>query len=60
VRLFSAAAWFHLKITSSERGALAGTRWELFNCNDKRRGGQPRKTSFEKINVTTRTNKINR
>jgi hypothetical protein len=32
----SAAAWFRLKIASSERGALAGTRWVHFNCNDKK------------------------
>jgi hypothetical protein len=32
----STAAWFRLKIASSERGALAGTRWVHFNCNDKK------------------------
>jgi hypothetical protein len=34
-RLFSSVAWFWLKITSSGRGALAGTRWEHFNYDDK-------------------------
>jgi hypothetical protein len=36
VCLFSAAALFRLKITSSGRGVLAGTRWVHFNYNDKR------------------------
>jgi hypothetical protein len=35
-RLFSAAAWFWLKIASSGRDALAGTRWAQFNYNDKK------------------------
>jgi hypothetical protein len=35
-RLFSAAACFWLKITSSGRGALAGTRWAHFNCDNKK------------------------
>jgi hypothetical protein len=39
---------------------LAGMRWEHFNYNDKRRRGQPGKTSSEKVNVTTRSNKIHR
>jgi hypothetical protein len=34
-RLFSAAACFWLKIVSSGRGALVGTRWAHFNCDDK-------------------------
>jgi hypothetical protein len=34
--LFSVAACFWLKIASSERGALAGTRWAHFNCDDKK------------------------
>jgi hypothetical protein len=34
-RLFSATAWFWLKIASSGRGALAGTRWAHFNCCNK-------------------------
>jgi hypothetical protein len=32
----SAAALFWLNIASSERGALAGTRWEHFNYNNKK------------------------
>jgi hypothetical protein len=32
----SAAALFRLKIASSGRGALAGTRWVHLNCNDKK------------------------
>jgi hypothetical protein len=32
----SAAALFRLKIASSGRGALAGTRCANFNCNDKK------------------------
>jgi hypothetical protein len=36
VHLFSAAACFWLKTASSGRGALAGTRWVHFNCNDKK------------------------
>jgi hypothetical protein len=35
-RRLSAAALFRLNIASSGRGALAGTRWAHFNCNDKR------------------------
>jgi hypothetical protein len=31
----SAVALFRLKIASSGRGALAGTRWVHFNCNNK-------------------------
>jgi hypothetical protein len=54
----SATALFRLKIASSGRGALAGTRWAHFNYNDKRRGGQPGKTSSEKVNITTKANKI--
>jgi hypothetical protein len=34
-RLFSTAALFWLKIASSGRGALAGTRWVHFNYDDK-------------------------
>jgi hypothetical protein len=34
-RFFSAAAWLWLKIASSGRGTLAGTRWAHFDCNDK-------------------------
>jgi hypothetical protein len=30
-----------LNIGSSGRGALAGTRWVHFNCNDKKAKGQP-------------------
>jgi hypothetical protein len=40
-RRFSATALFWLKIASSERGALAGTRWAHFNCNDKKKKSQP-------------------
>jgi hypothetical protein len=35
-RRLSAAALFRLKIASSGRGALARTRWEHFNCNNKK------------------------
>jgi hypothetical protein len=35
-RRLSAVALFRLKIASSRRGALAGTRWVHFNCNDKK------------------------
>jgi hypothetical protein len=34
--LFSAAALLQLKIASSGRGALAGTRWAHFNYNGKK------------------------
>jgi hypothetical protein len=34
--LFSIAALFRLKITSSGRSALAGTRWAHFNYNGKK------------------------
>jgi hypothetical protein len=34
-RLFSITALFQLKIASSGRGALAGTRWAHFNFNGK-------------------------
>jgi hypothetical protein len=34
--LISVAALFRLKITSSGRGALAGTRWAHFCYNDKK------------------------
>jgi hypothetical protein len=37
----STVALFQLKIASSGRGALAGTRWVHFNCNDKNPKGQP-------------------
>jgi hypothetical protein len=36
VRLFSTAALFWLKIASSGRGTLAGTRWAHFNYNDEK------------------------
>jgi hypothetical protein len=32
-------AYFWLKIASSGRGALAGTRWAQFNCDDKKARG---------------------
>jgi hypothetical protein len=35
-RRLCAAALFQLKIASSGRGALAGTRWVHFNCNDEK------------------------
>jgi hypothetical protein len=60
VHLFSIAALFWLKIASSGRDALAEMRWAHFNYNDKGHGGQPRKTSSEKINITTKANKIHR
>jgi hypothetical protein len=58
--LFSAATLFQVKIASSGRGALAEMRCVHFNYNDKRHGGQPRKTSSEKINIMTKANKIHR
>jgi hypothetical protein len=51
----SAAALFQLKIASSRRGVLAGTRWAHFNCNDKKAKSQPEQKADEKINITTKT-----
>jgi hypothetical protein len=39
-------AFFWLKIASSGRGALAGTRWVHFNCNDKNSRRLASRTSF--------------
>jgi hypothetical protein len=54
-RRFSAAALFRLKITSSERGALARTRWHSSTSNAKTEKSQPERKASEKINITTKT-----
>jgi hypothetical protein len=53
-RLFSTTACFWWKIASSGRGALAGTRWAHFNCDDKKHGDQLGKTHSEKINTVAK------
>jgi hypothetical protein len=41
--------WFWLKIASSGRGALVGTRWAHFNCRDKNAPrSNPRRSSHDK------------
>jgi hypothetical protein len=45
---------FRLKISSSGRGALAGTRWEHFNCNDKKAEKSVGVEGSEKIDITTK------
>jgi hypothetical protein len=55
-RRLSVAALFRLKIASSGRGALAGTRWAHLNCNDKKVEGlagveDPGKTSNTAKNI---------
>jgi hypothetical protein len=45
-RLSSIAAFFWLKIASSGRGTLAGTRWAHFNYNNKNTPRSASRTSF--------------
>jgi hypothetical protein len=60
-RLFSATTCFWLKITSSGRGALAGTRWAHFNYNDKNTPRSTLRRSFYdkgRIKLVEKTNNI--
>jgi hypothetical protein len=45
---------FRLKITSSKRGALAGTRCAHFSCENKKRASQPSLEVHEKTNSKPR------
>jgi hypothetical protein len=53
-RRLSAIALFRLKITSSKRGALAGTRCAHFSCENKKRASQPSLEVHEKTNSKPR------
>jgi hypothetical protein len=49
-----------LKIASSGRGALAGTRWAHFNCNDKKAKGHPELKASENIDIMTKAREKHR
>jgi hypothetical protein len=54
-RRHSVTALFRLKIASSGRGALAGTRWEHSTATTKGRRCQPEWKTSEKIDIATKT-----